>query len=56
MYWLPSTGSALCPEALSDFETSAVWRCLKYKADLFSNPASLGFFIYNGWFFDYLSF
>ena len=56
MNWLPNTASVLIPEAPSDFRDSAVCRCLKYEADLFSNPASSGFFVYNGWFFNYLSF
>ena len=56
MNWLPNTASVLIPEAPSDFRDSTVCRCLKYEADLFSNPASSGFFVYNGWFFNYLSF
>ena len=56
MNWLPSTVSALIPEAPPDSEDSAVCRCLKYEAGLFSNPASPVFFVYNGWFSDYLSF
>lgn len=46
MNWLPNTGSALCPEALSDFEISAVWGYMKCETDLFSYPASPGSCMY----------
>lgn len=43
MNWLPSIGSDLCPEALSDFETLLLFG---HTWNLFSNPASPGSFIY----------